>query len=242
MAVDDATEHWLPVVGFEGLYEVSDFGRVRSLDRTVVTSNGPRQYRGRLLKSYINKGTRGYPFVGLSRPGLNASYPVHILVLTAHAGPCPAGQEARHGPAGKADASLENLCWGTRAQNVGPDRVRDGQSNRGERQGRHKLTETQVLEIRRRRAAGEELRPLAEEFGVSVQTISGIGLGNGWAWLDGERSPRRIGGRKLTDDQVREIRRLRAQGVSLKFIAQAYEVSVALVSAVALRKMRADVE
>lgn len=240
--MSDATERWLPVVGFEGVYEVSNQGRVRSLDRTVVTKAGPRRYRGKMLKSYVNKGTRGYPFVGLSQPGRDENWPVHILVLTAFAGAPLPGQEALHGPNGKLDASLANLHWGTRAENVGPDRVRDGQSNRGERQGRHKLTEAQVLEIRRRRAEGEELLPLAEEFGVGFRTISAISLGQSWAWFEGERSPRRVGGRKLTDDQVREIRRLRAQGVSLKFIAETYEVSVALVSAIALRKMRADVE
>ena len=225
----DPTERWLPVVGFEDLYEVSDLGHVRSLDREVTVSmpygTTVRHYPSRLLDGYVRDD--GYPEVTLCRQGKRHKRMVHLLVLAAHAGPCPPDQEARHGPAGKLDASLANLCYGTRAQNVGPDRVRDGQDNRGERQGSHKLTEEQVLEIRRRRAEGAELQPLAEMFGVTFQTISNVCTGRSWSWLGGERSPRRVGGKKLTDDQVRDIRRLRAQGLSLKAIAHAYDVSEA---------------
>jgi len=238
----ETLERWLPVVDFEDDYDVSNLGRVCSLNRTVVTSRGPRRYPGKVLTPYVSPSTRGYPFVKLSTPGLRGNYPVHILVLTAFAGRCPPGMEACHGPGGKLDASLANLSWGTRAKNVGPDRLRDGQDNRGERHGSHKLTAEQVLEIRHRRATGEELLPLAEEFGVDFRTISDISLGKDWAWLGGERSPRRVGGKKLTDDQVRDIRNLRAQGRSLKSIAHAYEISVSLVSAIALRKMRSDVK
>lgn len=232
-------ERWLPVVGFEGFYEVSSFGRVRSLDRTVITSNSARRYRGKMLSSYVNVGTRGYPFVRLSSPQLRGNYAVHVLVLTAHVGPCPPGQETRHGPAGKLYAAVTNLSWGTRSKNVGMDRLRDGQDNRGERHGLHKLTEPQVLEIRRRRAAGEELLALAGEFGVNIQTVSSIALGAHWAWLGGERSERRVGGKKLTDEQVADIRRRRAEGEPLKPIAADYGVTVSLVSAIALGKMRA---
>lgn len=176
-------ERWLPVVGFEGFYEVSDFGRVRSLDRTVITSNSARRYRGKMLSSYVNVGTRGYPFVRLSSPQLRGNYAVHVLVLTAHVGPCPPGQETRHGPAGKLYAAVTNLSWGTRSKNVGMDRLRDGQDNRGERHGNHKLTTEQVLEMRRRRAEGEELLSLAAAYSTSFQNVSDICLGKRWAWL-----------------------------------------------------------
>lgn len=176
-------ERWLPVVGFEGFYEVSGFGRVRSLDRTVITSNSARRYRGKMLSSYVNVGTRGYPFVRLSSPQLRGNYAVHVLVLTAHVGPCPPGQETRHGPAGKLHAAVTNLSWGTRSKNVGMDRLRDGQDNRGERHGNHKLTTEQVLEMRRRRAEGEELLSLAAAYSTSFQNVSDICLGKRWAWL-----------------------------------------------------------
>jgi hypothetical protein len=171
-------ERWLPVPGYEGLYDVSDRGRVRSLDRVVIRSDGRRRtISARVLGYHV--GNRGYPVVMLARDGGVVRRHVHILVLGAFAGPCPPGQEARHGPAGKLDASLANLCWGTRSANQ-MDRVRDGTSNRGERQGRAKLTWPAVAEIRARVAAGEPKMHLAREFGVSPRNIRNIIAGDTW--------------------------------------------------------------
>src|SRR5258708_2234379 len=166
------TEHWLPVVGWKGLYDVSDHGNVRSLPRQ--TARGIRG--GILLKRYIAKS--GYPMVGLSRSNQEKNRLVHHLVLEAFTGPRPEGHEARHGPGGKTDASLANLCWGTRLENVGPDRVRDGQDNRGERNGQAKLTWEAVHDIRRRVAAGEIQRSVARHYGVTFQHINMVITGN----------------------------------------------------------------
>jgi len=169
----EAPERWLPVAGWKD-YEVSDLGRVRSLDRQVEVEMwyGPtvRHYRGKMLRQHAGPGTHGYPQVGLSQGGKEKSYLVHQIVLEAFVGPCPPGMEALHGPAGKLDASLANLHYGTRSENV-RDRVRDGQDNRGERCGQAKLTWAKVAEIRRRAAEGEQLRPLGAEFGVSFHVI-----------------------------------------------------------------------
>jgi hypothetical protein len=169
-------ERWLPVPapGFEDLYEVSDLGRVRSLPRR--TASGVRG--GRVLGFHV--GNTGYPVVMLYRNNVPVRRHVHSLVLGAFAGPCPPDQEALHGPAGPLVAALSNLSWGTRERNMGPDRVRDGTSNRGERQGRHKLTWAAVAEIRRRAAAGEPKMHLAREFGVSASNIRSVVSGETW--------------------------------------------------------------
>lgn len=179
---DPSAERWLPVTGYEGLYEVSDQGRVRSLDRRVGGPQGPssRIFPGRVLVPYVQAPPRDYPQVRLSRENKQETCPVHRLVLEAFDQPCPDGMEALHGPGGKLDASIANLSWGTRAKNMGQDRVRDGQSNRGERSGLAKLTWTQVCEIRERRAAGEPLDYLAWCFGTSVSNISLICLWKTW--------------------------------------------------------------
>lgn len=160
----DPTERWLPVVGFEGLYEVSDLGRVRSLTRIVETSIGPRIYQGRILQQYIGPGTHGYPQASLSKDGRTRPQKVYKLVLEAFVGPCPRRQEARHGPAGKAESALWNLCYGTRTENNW-DRARDGIVHMAP-----KLTMAQVDEIRRR-YPGETMRQLAEAYGVTSPTI-----------------------------------------------------------------------
>jgi hypothetical protein len=174
-------ERWLPVPGWER-YEVSDLGRVRSLRHKW----GPRP-SPLLLKPKI-AARDGYPRVSLycGSPRSPVTRLVHHLVLLAFVGPCPEGQEAGHGPGGRTDTRLVNLCWGTHSDNVGADRVRDGTINRGERHGMAKLTSADVAELRCRGAAGESQRGLANEFGVRRQTVNRIINGKSWSYSTGE--------------------------------------------------------
>jgi hypothetical protein len=160
--VDEVTERWLPVVGFDG-YEVSDLGRVRSLTRVVETSTGPRIYQGRVLQQVTAPAAHGYPRVGLSKGGVTRPKKVYKLVLEAFVGPCPPGQEGRHGPAGKSVSALSNLCYGTRREN-NEDRARDGVF------GGAQFTPAQADEIRAR-YPGESLRQLAKDYGTTHPTI-----------------------------------------------------------------------
>lgn len=171
-------ERWLPVVGWEDLYEVSNLGRVRSLLRQTL-----RGLRGnRLLKGHLwHEG--GYLFVALTRDGRSAPLYVHTLVLEAFAGLRQDGQEALHGAAGnQVNCWPENLRWGTPVENAA-DKLRDGTDQRGERCGTHKLTAKQVLEIRQRRTAGEAQKSLAAAYGVSRTAIWSCTTGRTWAWL-----------------------------------------------------------
>lgn len=113
---------WLPVVGFEGLYEVSDRGRVRSLPRRL--SDG-RRWKGRILK-LDRSDKRGYLRVGLTAPGARPVHRmVHRLVLESFIGPCPPGLQCRHLNGKPPDCRLVNLTWGTPSENA-LDRVRHG--------------------------------------------------------------------------------------------------------------------
>lgn len=108
--------NWRPVDGWEGYYEVSDLGEVRSVTRTVTVRGGTkRTYKGKTLSHGINR--HGYPVVVLSKPGQQKTAKVHRLVLTAFRGPCPDGMEGCHNNGQRDDARLENLRWDTPSNN-----------------------------------------------------------------------------------------------------------------------------
>ena len=165
-------EEWRPVPGYEGLYEVSDLGRVRSLKFSPPRAIGQ------------GASSHGYLQVGLSHRGERVRmFRVHRLVLEAFRGPCPSGMEALHGNNDRADASLVNLAWGTPARNQG-DRARDHTTNRGEKCANAKLTWEEVCTIREALAADDcpSLSVLSERFGVGPSTLSKIRLGKRWAY------------------------------------------------------------
>lgn len=121
---DFSSERWLPIPGFLGWYEVSDLGRVRSVQRHVPGSDGRRTLLpGRLLQPGLDSS--GHPRLPLSLPGSRKNYRVHRLVMLAFVGPCPEGMEVCHGPGGHADNRLSNLRYDTRSENQ-KDRVRHG--------------------------------------------------------------------------------------------------------------------
>ena len=173
-------ERWLPVAGFEGFYEVSNIGNVRSLDRDVMTRAGVRRYKGRILR--IAK-VNGYPWVTLSATGRQASRPVHHLVMEAFAGPRPEGQDIRHLNDNKADCRWpENLAYGTRKENFG-DRLVNGIDNRGERHGNAVTDRKVVAAVRARVAAGERQSDVAADTGLTRANVWAIVHGKSWTWM-----------------------------------------------------------
>jgi hypothetical protein len=164
------SETWKPVPGFEGRYEVSDFGRVRSLDRVT-------------MRRFIDGTVRGLPVHGRIRVshakasghmalvlGKKTRRYVHDLVLRAFIGPPPVGCECRHLNGNPADNRLVNLAWGTRGRNV-QDKKWHGSPQ--------KLTVVQVMAIKAAlktpyRGLGNEL---AARYGVARCTIDDIKKG-----------------------------------------------------------------
>lgn len=120
--MNQPTEIWKPALGWEGLYEVSDQGRVRSVDR--IDCSGKRR-RGRILKPGDKSG---YLAVNLSCNGRSRLTSVHVLVLEAFVGPRPPGMVSCHGVGGAHDNRPTNLRWDTCAEN-NRDVVRHGHHN-----------------------------------------------------------------------------------------------------------------
>jgi len=98
-------------------YEVSDAGRVRSVDLVL----GSRLFVGRILRTF--KDGKGYPSVNLTDRSRRARRTVHSLVAEAFIGPCPDGMETLHGDGTRNNAALSNLRYGTRAENYADSRV-----------------------------------------------------------------------------------------------------------------------
>jgi hypothetical protein len=112
---------WRPVVGFKGVYEVSDDGAVRGLDRIDA---GGRRWRGRILSSE-RTDKDGYVQQTLCRGGIRRNAKTHILVLEAFVGLRPPGAVGRHLDGNPRNNALHNLVWGTSSENA-YDRVTHG--------------------------------------------------------------------------------------------------------------------
>jgi hypothetical protein len=171
---------WRSVSGWEGFYEVSDDGRVRSLARTVEMIR-----RGKVVR--VSFGERvmraplceGYPKVVLSRPGRQERKFVHQLVCTAFHGPPPPKHEVAHNDGDRSNPRADNLRWATRHENI-LDMAIHGTQRRGEQMSTSKLTENQARQIMQSKGSSYFLARL---FGVSPTAIRDIRVGNTWRHL-----------------------------------------------------------
>lgn len=111
-------ESWKDIPGWEGYYQASTQGRIRSMDRTVKHPRfGTVNRKGKVLSaSPLNAD--GYLGVGLNRDGVKKKCSVHRLILETFIGPCPSGHEACHNNGDPTDNRLENLRWGTHSSNM----------------------------------------------------------------------------------------------------------------------------
>lgn len=171
-------EIWKSIPGWPG-YQASNFGRVRSQDRTVRYTGGTdRKLQGKILAIHWRKRD-GYGYVDFCVNGHRRCLKVHQLVAAAFKGLCPAGMEVRHKDGVKSHNVPGNLLYGTRANNES-DKVGHGKSNRGERCGTAKLTRRQVLNIR---GSNQSVAAAAEKYDVSRWAIYDIRSGKNWGWL-----------------------------------------------------------
>lgn len=172
-------EVWRDIPGYEGAYQVSNMGRVKSLPRTTQHPGKSgsivvQPIKERVLRFGVN--THGYYSVGLRRNGRTDTREVHTLVAAAFLGPrAESDEQIRHLNGDQTDNRAANLAYGTRSQNQ-----LDLYNYRG---FHHKLTAANVREIRARLEAGELGRNIAHDYGIADSTVSAIKHKEVYKWL-----------------------------------------------------------
>lgn len=180
---DYSNERWAPVKDYEGLYEVSDYGRVRRLE--YVSSNGCKQKAKMMMLANDGRGAgKGYYAVSMTSNHIRKQHKVHRLVARAFLPvPSPERIHINHMDCCTLNNYYENLEWVTPLENAihaGKTGLLD--SIRGDRHYSNKLSTKQVLKIR-------ELCPvtgdkkLAKQFNVSYHMIYKIRTRRSWSWL-----------------------------------------------------------
>ena len=173
---DMTHEHWVSVPDYAGIYEVSNFGQVRSLDRDIVSSKGQRYtLPGKLLKPQLD--SHGYYRVSFSKNSNVSFRYIHQLVLTVFDRPKHTGDEGRHLDGNPLNNRRDNLAWGTKAENMA-DAKRHGTFPLLERRPGAKLAGEDAAAIF---VSNEARAVVAKRYGVGVGVIHQIRNRITWA-------------------------------------------------------------
>lgn len=155
------------------MYEVSNYGRIKSLKRRVKHYMGGDKIIGsRIMKVYPNS-KHGFLQVSLSKNGRYKTHKVHKLTIEAFMGSCPKGKEVRHLDGDNINNRLCNLAYGTSHEN-NMDKLRHGTMMQGENHVFSKLSEKDVVEIRKLKIKGVMQKNIAKMFSMSEGQISSI--------------------------------------------------------------------
>lgn len=240
-------EQWQPIAGFDGWYEVSSTGRVRSWKKQGpgVTPRGTPVP----LRITVNKRT-GYAQVCLFSPDRRkVMKSVHRLVLETFGPQKPSPRhQCSHHDGNRLNNMISNLSWKTAQENEA-DKWRHGTAPAGERNPAAKLTDDQATAIRAKYAAGMVTQvDLAAEYGVHQTTISDVITGrHGWGHLplppvtgNKKKPPVRLGPAnnhaRLTEEDVRAIRERAVAGETLISISSDYPVSAVSIGNIVRRR------
>ena len=164
-------EKYKDVVGYEGLYQVSDLGNIKSLARTIYKTDGTTQTFKDKTRSCTFNG-RGYLQLGLSKEGKYVTKKVHRLVAMAFIPNYENKKEVNHKDGNKANNILSNLEWCTASENVqhaydtGLTFAPTGEDN-----PTSKFKNQDILDIR---ASTDSRRVIAKKYNVSKTTIGYI--------------------------------------------------------------------
>lgn len=191
-------EIWKPIFAYDGIYEASSLGRIRSVDsvdRLGRVRHGRILDNARMQKRRSTKGGN-YLRIRLRHGGKTVNRAVHHLVLEAFVGPRPVGMHGCHRDDDPWNNRVQNLRWDTPSANQ-RDKIANGTIARGESNGSSKLTEDAVRTIL---LSPKSAPLLALELGVERETVCRVRRGDLWGWftsmLGGIRQVVRVRNRK----------------------------------------------
>ncbi|HYX08430.1 MAG TPA: NUMOD4 domain-containing protein, partial [Bacteroidales bacterium] len=170
---------------YTGAYEISNFGRAKSLDREIKTKNGKTfMSLGKVLK----QGKRnGYPNVQLCKNGKIKCCSIHRLVaLNFVENPNPQEfTQVNHIDFDRCNNKENNLEWVSPRMNL-MHKIDNNRANvcKGEKHYFSKLTKEQVIEIKVRIRNGEKRTAIAKDYPVDESQIYSISDGKTWAWVE----------------------------------------------------------
>lgn len=161
-------EIWKDIPNYEGYYQVSSYGRVKSLTRLVPNNGGYWKRPGVILKPYSNP--RGYLWVSLFKNGTEKRRQVHRIVMEAFVG--PSKQFVNHIDSNPKNNKFNNLEYSSYLENsIHAWNKGRFPSRTGEKNGRSKLTDEQRKEIQNKLKTHSR-KELAKMYGVSKPTIN----------------------------------------------------------------------
>lgn len=158
------TELWKDIPDYIGFYQISNWGRIKSLSRKY----SPKE---RILEPYGKSDQ--YKRLHLSKNGIIHPVLIHILVAEAFLGPCPNGYQVNHIDGNKANPRLDNLEYVTPQGNI-QHSFAIGLHKRGEQHRNAKIKSNDVIDIRNARANGTAIRALSNQYGLSESAIKDI--------------------------------------------------------------------
>lgn len=181
----DTKEIWKPAEGYENFYQVSNYGRVKSIDRTETCKDGVVRFRkGKVLKPHQNYN--GYLWVSFCTNDIRKKKKIHRLVAQCFI-PNPDGKpQVNHIDGDKHNNHVDNLEWVTPKENA-HHAIENNLTTllRGEKSPTNKLSSENVLEIRSFINEGVTVKELAKKYSVHTSTIYRIKHDKSWSWLKG---------------------------------------------------------
>lgn len=169
---------WRDIPDYEGIYQVSEYGDVRSLPRVIMRRNGRKKtIEGKILKPYTYD-KYGHLSVALGKNGIKKHKTIHSLVMLAFAGSRPFPEcDIRHLDGNSKNNYIGNLVYGTRSENM------TDCSMQGKVHGQ-KLSKEEVIKIRELSKEGIPHRKIAKIFGIHSSSVMDIIKRRSYKWIE----------------------------------------------------------